>query len=91
MAKSLMDTIKWHHDGIDIFGFCQEWRFALADYLYWQFDVLVPGFRPTFEPKGEDYAYGLLQDKDPGQQEVQYAYDILTRYREWIRIAERDY
>lgn len=79
------------HDPHDQYAWCQEWRFAIADFLYWQGES-VPGFRPA--PNGPDttsYAYQELWNTSADKEACWYAFNILSRYREWLRIAGRDY
>jgi hypothetical protein len=89
MSK-LLKGIAWHRDAYDIFGFCQEWRFAISDVLVWDMGESVPGFR-SMGPETDSYAYNWLRDQDAKADDLRYALRILDRYREWIRIAGRDY
>lgn len=88
----LMTEIKWHYDEYDRFGFTQEWRFALAEYLLKEYGHSVPGYySPGFSHPEDAYTLDTIQDIDPSQSEALYAYEILTRYREWLRHSELDY
>jgi hypothetical protein len=77
-----------NHDPYDEFAWCQEWRFAIAQRLE---DVgePVPGFRGADDIR-ETYAYAMIAYRDNAA-ELWYALNILTRYREWLRIAGKDY
>ena len=80
------------HDPYDQFGWVQEWRFAIADYLHFDMGETVTGFLPA--PGGPDtdsYAYDELCDISPSVEALRYALRILDRYREWLRIAGKDY
>lgn len=80
------------HDPYDQFGWCQEWRFAICDYLLWDLGVSYPGFRPA--PSGpvvDSYAYRELAASRYDEPELRYALTILDRYREWLRLADKDY
>lgn len=87
----VMKRIRWHWDKGDAYGCTQDWRFALAEYLYWEHGVqTTPGFYTEHSPT-DSYSYEFLKDYDVTEQEAQYCFAILTRYREWLRIADRDY
>ncbi len=79
------------HDPYDEFAWVQDWRFAIADVLAYERGVWVPGYE-SFGPDDSTYAYDMLTDQ-PGysDDELLYAYAILTRYREWLRLAGKDY
>lgn len=81
-----------NHDPFDQFAWCQEWRFALCDYLTFDQGEYVPDFRPGFNgPDIDSYAYSQLVVSDYDTETAQYALRILDRYREWLRIAGMDY
>jgi len=80
------------HDPGDQFGWVQGWRFALCDYLTSEWGESIPGFRQS--PAGPDehaYEYMELGYIQAGPEECAYALKIFDRYREWLRIAGRDY
>lgn len=84
-----------NHDPYDQFGWVQEWRFAIADYLHFVCRVHVPDFHPA--PSGPDtdnYPWSVLMAMAPCEttgDKLKYALNILDRYREWLRIAGKDY
>lgn len=80
------------HDPWDQFAWCQEWRFAIADVLHFQRGENVPYFYPSpMGPDEDSYAYSELSTAAYTVEELRYAYDILTRFREWLGIAGQDY
>ena len=89
--RAILGEALLNHDPGDQFAWCQEWRFALADVLAYERGVWVEGYE-SFGPDDSTYAYDCLTDQ-PGYSDADllYAYDILTRYREWLRIAGVDY
>ncbi len=80
-----------NHDAFDQFAWCQEWRFAIADYLTFELGEFVPDFHPASEPDRESYPFELLTGMEPDRESLFYAFEILSRFREWLRIAEMDY
>lgn len=85
-----------NHDPHDQFAWCQEWRFAIADYLYfdkgeYEGDIIVPGFRPPSEPDTDSYAYQSLQAMEPDTESLLYAFNVLGRFREWLSLNGEDY
>lgn len=84
-----------NHDPYDEFGWCQEWRFAIAQFLT-DLGEYVPDFRGADDIRDE-YPYECLASmgsfvKTGGEiDELFYALKILDRYREWLRLAGRDY
>lgn len=81
-----------NHDPYDEFAWVQSWRFAIADRLYWYEGAYVPGYDPG-PMSGPDltFAYEQLAELEPTEDQMWYALGILDRYREWLRIAGRDY
>jgi hypothetical protein len=82
-----------HHDPYDQFAWCQEWRFALADYITFVLGEHVPDFFSGWNgPNKDSYAYSeVLVAVNPDSETCWYALRILDRYREWLRIAGKDY
>ncbi len=93
-----------NHDPYDEFAWVQGWRFAICDALLWDWGVSVPGFSPgaatepedTFELAAIRTLYEIEDGSIPVDQwhledELRYALKILDRYREWLRIAGKDY
>lgn len=80
------------HDPGDQFGWCQSWRFAIADYLTFNVGEYVEGFRPALgDPDTDSYEYDTLCESAPATEALRYAEKVLDRYREWLRIAGKDY
>ena len=81
------------HDPYDEFAWVQNWRFAICDRLYWHEGEYVPGFSPGAAATGPEltFEYEMLSELDPTVPEMEYALNVLDRYREWLRIAGRDY
>ena len=94
------------HDPADQFGWVQEWRFAIAELLLFDFGYLVPGFRTSASnPEPDNYAveniralYGGSNDMTDMPREHWHFEDdlkrvllILDRFRNWIHIAGKDY
>lgn len=66
-----------NHDPYDEFAWVQDWRWALRDYD---------------SPNAErTYAWETLTSMGTTPEERAYALKILDRYREWLRIAGKDY
>ena len=87
-----------YHDPYDEFAWVQEWRFAIAQFLT-DCGEFVPDFRGASDIR-DDFAYSIVSGLYPESQdhvyehetdELRYALKILDRYREWLRIAGRDY
>ena len=91
------------HDPHDEFGWVQGWRFAICDALLFDWGYLAPGYR-TMADEPEDThelqmirdLYEMDDDSIPRdywyrEDELKYALVILDRYREWLRIAGKDY
>ena len=87
-----------HHDPYDEFAWVQDWRFAIAQFLT-DAGEFVPDFRGSDDIR-DDFAYEQLEMLYPEARdhiykretaELTYALRILGRYREWLRIAGRDY
>lgn len=80
------------HDPYDQFGWCQEWRFAIADVLVFDRGEGVPGFYPAPSgPEEESLAYHDLMADRPSTEALWYALNILDRFREQLRLAGADY
>ena len=83
----------------DPFAWVQGYRFAICQVLAFHYDVFVPGFRPGAATAPEDSAEvadveyaGRINPSDVAAQEgMLQALVIFDRYREWLRIAGRDY
>lgn len=104
--NEIMQAARDAYDSGDVFAWVQEWRFAIAELLLFDFGNLVPGFRTVAsEPEPESYAVESLRALYGGSNEMEslprkhwhYEDDLkralvmLDRYREWVRIAGRDY
>jgi len=81
----------FNHDPYDQFAWCQEWRFAICDYLVWELGGHVPGFRPACGPDDDSYAYDCLRHMNVTEESLRYALRILDRFGEWLRIEGKDY
>lgn len=87
-----------HHDPHDEFAWMQGWRFAIAQFLT-DAGEFVPDFRGSddirqgFECEQLETLYPSYADgiADLHVGELEYALRILDRYREWLRVAGRDY
>lgn len=90
--REVLGHALFSHDPGDQFAWCQGWRFALCDYLTFEWGEYVPDFRPSpMGPEEDAYEYEELTEIQPSPDECRYALRILDRYREWLRIAGRDY
>lgn len=87
-----------NHDPFDEFVWCEDWRFAIAQFLT---DVgeYVPYFQGSASNRF-DFAYEMISGVYPDAPdhvyeseaaELRYALKILDRYRNWLRLAGRDY
>lgn len=76
------------HDPYDEFAWVQDWRFAIAQRLQ-ELGEYVPLFHGSPDIR-ETYAYEMIARED-NVADLEYAAKILERYREWLRIAGRDY
>ncbi|MEU0912122.1 hypothetical protein [Streptomyces althioticus] len=95
------------HDPYDEFAWVQGWRFAICEALLHDWGYLTPGFRTVRSRPEDTMEYGEIRtlyviEDDNGlesidpmywhvEDELKYALRILDRYREWLRIAGRDY
>jgi hypothetical protein len=71
-----------NHDPYDEFAWVQDWRFAISDRLYWYEGEDVPGFNPGGATGPElTFAYETLSDLNPTVEQMEYALNILDRYR----------
>lgn len=84
------------HDPYDEFAWVQDWRFSIAQFLT-DNGAYVPDFRGADDIR-DDYPYEQLVMLYSGTDmtgresaELEYALRILDRYREWLRIAGKDY
>jgi hypothetical protein len=81
-----------NHDPYDEFAWVQDWRFAICDLLLWNLGVPTDGFDPgCAEGPEETFAYDTLSSVEASYDELRYALKVLDRYREWLRIAGKDY
>lgn len=82
-----------NHDPYDEFAWVQEWRFAIAQFLS-DLGEYVPDFRGSDDIR-ESYAYESLENTFTcSAQDIRaltYAFRILSRYREWLSLAGKDY
>ena len=78
------------HDPGDQFGWVQEWRFAIADVLYFQRGEAVSGLR-AYGPDTDSYAYQELSTAAYSVEQLRYAFEILGRFREWLKRAGKGY
>jgi hypothetical protein len=80
------------YDAHDPFGWVQGWRFALCDYITSELGGYVPDFRQgPFGAEVEAWEYETLMDEEPDIESAKYALKVLDRYREWLRVAGKDY
>lgn len=90
--REVLGYALFSHDPWDQFGWCQSWRFTLCDYLTFVWGESVPHFRPSSMGPDEDaFEYEELTEMQASPEACWYALRILDRYREWLRIAGRDY
>jgi hypothetical protein len=86
-----------NHDPYDEFAWVQDWRFAIAEYLTHFRSTYVEGFRSVYTPgdtlamMSESYAFEMLWGGNYSAKDLVYALKVLDRYREWLRIAGKDY
>lgn len=85
LGEALID-----HDPYDQFAWCQNWRFAIADYLVWDLGEYVPDYN-SYGPDSENWAYEQLMELSPDVESLEYALMILHRFRVWLGIAGKDY
>lgn len=90
-TNPVLTEARVYHDPHDVFAWVQDWRFAIADVLAYERELWIEGYE-SFGPDDSTLAYEMLTNQ-PGYSdgELLYAYKILTRYREWLRIAGKDY
>ncbi len=79
-----------NHDPFDQFAWCQEYRFAICDYLVWEMGEYVEDFR-SYSPEEDSYAFQELKGYDPDVESLRYALEILDRFRVWLGMAGLDY
>lgn len=82
-----------NHDPYDEFAWVQEWRSAIAQRLT-DMGVNTSHFFRGSDDIRDTYAYEMIPAQDTDAQTVDamlYALRILDRYREWLRIAGKDY
>lgn len=90
--REVIGEALFDHDPGDQFGWCQGWRFAIADYLTYNMSERVEGFNsPMGEPDTDSYEYESLCETAPDIEALRYAEKVLERFREWLRIAGEDY
>ncbi|WP_395759459.1 hypothetical protein OIE82_27035 [Streptomyces althioticus] len=90
--REVLGHALFNHDPFDQFAWCQEWRFAIADYLTFNEGEYVNGFRPSpMGPDEDSFAYDTLKGERPSVEALRYAEKVLERFREWLRIAGEDY
>lgn len=75
----------------DVFGWVQGWRFAIAQLLT-DMGQFVPDFRGADDVR-EWFEYEELVSLGHtiSEGDLLYSLTILDRYREWLRLAGRDY
>lgn len=90
-ANPVLQEARICHDPHDEFAWVQDWRFSIAQYLTDQGEY-VPGFRGADDIRN-DFPYAVLHESNPAYEpgELFYALKILDRYREWLRVAGKDY
>lgn len=102
--NEIMGIVRDSFDPGDPFASVQEYRFALCGLLLFDFGHLVPGFHAGAATEPEDCCaveelrslYVVTEDGiDPEfwhyEDDMRRALVMLDRYREWIRIAGKDY
>lgn len=80
------------HDPYDEFAWVQDWRFAIAQRLE-DLGEYVPEFRGADDIR-DTYEYEAVAGTETSEGDAEmmwYALRILDRYREWLRIAGKDY
>lgn len=91
-ASPVLMLARDSHDPYDEFGWVQGWRFALRDYLTHEWGERPEGFRSAPSGPDEDaWEYEALMEARTPPGDARYALTILNRYREWLRMAGRDY
>jgi hypothetical protein len=88
-----------HHDTHDEFAWVQGWRFAIAQFLtdageYVPYALIgADSIREEFEYEQLEMLYPNYSERVRVSEvrELLYALKILDRYREWLRIAGKDY
>lgn len=80
-----------NHDPYDEFAWVQDWRFSIAQYLT-DLGEYVSDFRGADDIR-DDYPYEQLfaMRCSLDVEDLRYALKILDRYREWLRVAGKDY
>ena len=79
--NKILDEVRLSYSG-DLFGHVQGWRFALADYLTFEWGESIPGFWPSdFGPDEDVHEYETLTDMQASPEDSLYALKILDRAR----------
>lgn len=92
MERNILNVARENYDAGDVFAWCQGWRFVLCDFLTHEYGEQPDGFRPDASGPDEDaYEYERIAEEGAQPDELWYAFKILDRYREWLRLAGRDY
>lgn len=90
-ANPVLQEARLNHDPYDQAAWVHDWRSSIAQYLTDQGEH-VPDFQGSGDIRDE-FAYEVLHESNPAYEpdELFYALKILTRYREWLRVAGKDY
>lgn len=80
-----------NHDPHDEFAWVQGWRFALCDFLTFEREEHVPGFRTVADGPENSYEFEMLTYENPSTEDAWSALYVLDSYREWLGTEGRDY
>lgn len=86
-------------DFYDPYGLAMGWLFAIAEVSYVEYGYLMTEFTPspmlTEREDLEGYEHEMLLDMiDAGeieQRDLEYPYEIMSRYADWCKLAGRSY
>lgn len=67
----------------DVFGWVQEWRFALCEVLLFDFGYSVPGFHTTATKATQDYAVEILEEATYGPEIMEDGYSLPISAWHW--------
>jgi hypothetical protein len=89
--SEVLNTVRLSYSG-DPFSTVQGWRFALCDYLTFEWGENIAGYTPSpFGPDEDAWEYEELVESSVSPEDALYALKILDRAREIIRIEGLDY
>jgi hypothetical protein len=92
----LMDEIRMAWDGGDPYASGAEWRFAIAEVIYFDLGFDVEGYEPhgVTEPDPASYAVDTVRycvENGADLADLECVFEVLNRHRDWVRAAGRDY